>query len=86
MAKWTLPNKRSYGPVSPKEPPPAKGSRRSISNYVYNHIGSFAAANDAFCKALFLGGVTRRFPELNFGFLEGGVAWAIRRFVFEETS
>ncbi len=27
-------------------------------------------------KALFLGGVTRRFPELNFAFLEGGVGWA----------
>ena len=25
---------------------------------------------------MFLGGVTRRFPELNFAFLEGGVAWA----------
>ena len=27
-------------------------------------------------KALFLGGVSRRFPELNFAFLEGGVGWA----------
>ncbi|MDH3239799.1 MAG: amidohydrolase [Alphaproteobacteria bacterium] len=53
------------------------GARRSISNYVYNHIGAFAAANDASCKALFLGGVTRRFPELRFGFLEGGTAWAV---------
>ena len=26
--------------------------------------------------SLFLGGVTRRFPELRFAFLEGGVAWA----------
>ncbi len=52
------------------------GARRSVSNYVYNHIGAFASSNDAFCKALFLGGVTRRFPELRFGFLEGGVAWA----------
>jgi hypothetical protein len=26
---------------------------------------------------LFLGGVTRRFPELRFGFLEGGVSWAV---------
>jgi predicted TIM-barrel fold metal-dependent hydrolase len=52
------------------------GSRRSISSYTYNHIGSFAASMDAFCKALFLGGVTRRFPGLCFGMLEGGVAWA----------
>ena len=28
------------------------------------------------CKAIFLGGVTRRFPDLNFGFLEGGVGFA----------
>jgi predicted TIM-barrel fold metal-dependent hydrolase len=56
------------------------GSRRSVSSYMYNHIGSFAASMDAFCKALFLGGVTRRFPQLCFGFLEGGVAWACTLF------
>ena len=28
------------------------------------------------CKGLFFGGVTRRFPDLNFAFLEGGVGWA----------
>lgn len=56
------------------------GSRNSISNYVYNHIGHFAAAGDATCKSLFLGGVTRRFPELKFAFLEGGVAWACSLF------
>ena len=50
--------------------------RTSLSSYVYNHIGKFASAGEAFCKALFLGGVTRRFPDLNFAFLEGGVAWA----------
>ncbi len=54
----------------------AWGSRNSISNYVYNHIGHFGAAGDATCKSLFLGGVTRRFPDLKFAFLEGGVAWA----------
>jgi predicted TIM-barrel fold metal-dependent hydrolase len=52
------------------------GSRRSVSSYMYNHIGSFAASMEAFCKGLFLGGVTRRFPELAFGLLEGGVGWA----------
>jgi predicted TIM-barrel fold metal-dependent hydrolase len=52
------------------------GSRRSISSYVYNHIGSFAASMEALCKSLFLGGVTRRFPALSFGLLEGGVGWA----------
>ncbi len=52
------------------------GLRTSPTNFVYNHIGHFAAAGEAVCKALFLGGVTRRFPELNFAFLEGGVGWA----------
>lgn len=49
---------------------------RSITNYVYNHIGSFGSSHESFCKSLFLGGVTHRFPELRVGFLEGGVAWA----------
>jgi predicted TIM-barrel fold metal-dependent hydrolase len=52
------------------------GSRTSISNYMYNHIGHFASAGEALCKALFFGGVTRRFPSLRFGFLECGVGWA----------
>jgi len=52
------------------------GSRRSPSNYMYNHIGHFAAAGEALCKSLFMGGVTRRFPGLRFAFLEGGVGWA----------
>jgi len=56
------------------------GARTSPSNYVYNHIGMFASAGEALCKALFLGGVTRRFPELKFAFLEGGVAWACTLF------
>ena len=53
---------------------------RSISNYVYNHINGLAAAHESLCKSLFLGGVTDRFPELRFGFLEGGVAWACALF------
>lgn len=52
------------------------GSHNSISTYVYNHIGNFATAGEAVCKSLFMGGVTRRFPALKFGFLEGGVGWA----------
>ena len=52
------------------------GSRRSISSYNYNHIGSFGASMEAQCKALFMGGVTRRFPRIAFGLLEGGVGWA----------
>ncbi|MBI2203345.1 MAG: amidohydrolase family protein [Candidatus Rokubacteria bacterium] len=53
-----------------------QGLRLSPTNFTYNHIGHFAAAGHAVCKALFLGGVTRRFPQLRFAFLEGGVAWA----------
>ena len=52
------------------------GSRQSISNFSYNHIGHFAAGGEAICKALFMGGVTKRFPALKFAFLEGGVGWA----------
>jgi predicted TIM-barrel fold metal-dependent hydrolase len=52
------------------------GTRVSPSNGVYNHIGHFGVAGEAVCKALFLGGVTRRFPTLRFAFLEGGVGWA----------
>ncbi len=52
------------------------GMRASLSNFVYNHLGHFATAGEAVCKALFLGGVTRRFPTLKFAFLEGGVGWA----------
>jgi predicted TIM-barrel fold metal-dependent hydrolase len=53
---------------------------RSISSYVYNHIGGLAASHESLCKSLFLGGVTRRFPSLQVGFLEGGVAWACSLF------
>lgn len=48
---------------------------RSVSNYAYNHIGGIAHAHEALCKALFMGGVYRRFPTLRFGYLEGGVMW-----------
>lgn len=51
------------------------GMRRSISNYMYNQTGHFGDAGHAFAKALFFGGVTHRFPNLKFAFLEGGVAW-----------
>jgi predicted TIM-barrel fold metal-dependent hydrolase len=52
----------------------SQGLRLSPTNFTYNHIGHFAAAGHATAKAIFLGGVTRRFPELRFAFLEGGVA------------
>jgi predicted TIM-barrel fold metal-dependent hydrolase len=49
--------------------------RNSPTNFTYNHIGHFADAGHAAAKGIFLGGVTRRFPELRFAFLEGGVGW-----------
>ncbi|PON15992.1 hypothetical protein C2W62_20810 [Candidatus Entotheonella serta] len=52
----------------------------AVTNYVYNHIGNFAAAGEALCKSLFMGGVPRRFPTLKFAFLEGGVGWACNLF------
>ncbi len=50
--------------------------RMSWTNDVYNHIDHFANANHTFAKAVFLGGVVKRFPNLNFAFLEGGMGWA----------
>jgi len=54
------------------------GHRTSISTYMYNHIGHFAEAGEALCKALFFSGVTKRFPTLKFAFLEGGVSTGAR--------
>jgi len=50
--------------------------RESINSFTYNHIGHFANASHAFAKALVLGGVPWRFPELRWALLEGGVGWA----------
>jgi predicted TIM-barrel fold metal-dependent hydrolase len=56
------------------------GSRLSSTNYVYNHLGAFGAAQEAACRSLVMGGVPRKFPELRFAFLEGGVSWAVQLF------
>jgi predicted TIM-barrel fold metal-dependent hydrolase len=50
--------------------------RASISNFTYNHVGHFAESNHAFARGVFLGGLVHRYPNLNFGFMEGGVSWA----------
>ena len=52
------------------------GSRMSTTNYVYNHVGNFAAAGEATARSLLFGGVPRRHPRLRFAFQEGGVASA----------
>jgi predicted TIM-barrel fold metal-dependent hydrolase len=62
--------------VTTHSPSVGYGARVTTHHYIYNHVGSFAAAGEAFAKALILGGVTKRFPKLHFAFLEGGVAWA----------
>jgi predicted TIM-barrel fold metal-dependent hydrolase len=50
---------------------------QSVSSFTYNHVEHFAAAGQALAKSLVLGGVTRRFPELNFACLEGGAGWGV---------
>ena len=55
---------------------PRWSDRASISNFTYNHVGHFAESNHAFARGVFLGGVVRRHPSLNFGFMEGGISWA----------
>lgn len=52
------------------------GARTSPSNYVFNHIGNFAAAGELCARSLLFGGVPARYPQLRFAFLEGGAAWA----------
>lgn len=52
------------------------GSHSSVDNFMYNHVGHFAAAGEATARSLLFGGVPKRFPKLRFAFLEGGVAWA----------
>ena len=55
--------------------------RASISNFVFNQIGHFAAAGGALAKSLFLGGVTARFPRLRLALLEGGAAVGVELYV-----
>jgi predicted TIM-barrel fold metal-dependent hydrolase len=55
--------------------------RASPSNYMYNHMGHFAAAGEVLAKALLMGGVTRRFPELRVALLEGGAVNGSRLYV-----
>jgi predicted TIM-barrel fold metal-dependent hydrolase len=52
--------------------------RKSISNYMYNHMGHFASAGEVLAKSLAMGGVTARFPSLRVALLEGGVQNGVR--------
>jgi hypothetical protein len=53
------------------------GGHGSPSNYSYNHVLGHGYLQSELCRALVYGGVPSRFPELRFGFLEGGAAWAM---------
>jgi predicted TIM-barrel fold metal-dependent hydrolase len=66
--------------IAPSAHSGAQGAARHCSptNYVYNRLGDFGVAGEHLCRSLFLGGVTRRFPQLKFAFLEGGVGYAIQ--------
>ena len=50
----------------PHRRPRPMASATARRNFTFNHIGHFAAAGHDVAKALFLGGVTRRFPDLRF--------------------
>jgi predicted TIM-barrel fold metal-dependent hydrolase len=49
---------------------------QSPSNFVWNHLGLHASMMFQVARSLVLGGVTQRFGDLSFAFLECGVAWA----------
>ncbi len=49
---------------------------QSVSSFVWNHIGLHASMMAPLARSLVLGGVTARFPDQPFAFLEAGVAWA----------
>jgi Amidohydrolase len=53
------------------------GTRCSSDNYMFNHIGGFAAGAEGAARSLIFGGVMTRFPQLRFCFLEGGAGWAV---------
>jgi predicted TIM-barrel fold metal-dependent hydrolase len=57
------------------------GEQTSPTSYVYNHVGMFARVSAPVARSLFMGGVTRRFPELPFAFLECGVSWGAQMLV-----
>ena len=52
-------------------------SRMSTSNGEFNRLGHAASSHEPMTKSIFLGGVVRRFPDLTFSFLEGGVGYGV---------
>jgi predicted TIM-barrel fold metal-dependent hydrolase len=68
-------------PLAVHSPGMGFDDRQSATNFTFNGVGHFAAAGVALAKSLFLGGVTRRFPELRVAVLEGGVATGVEAYV-----
>jgi predicted TIM-barrel fold metal-dependent hydrolase len=63
--------------VAPTFHTPGYGfTRASLTNWMANHVGVFAAGGEGITRALFMGGVPHRFPTLRFGVMEGGVGFA----------
>ncbi len=56
---------------------PRPGVCTSVTNFSYNHVGMFMQSMYPLCKALFMGGVERRFPHVPMAFMECGVSWAV---------
>jgi predicted TIM-barrel fold metal-dependent hydrolase len=52
------------------------GVYSSTTSFTFNHLGSFMQMMYPLVKSIFLGGVTARFADLPFAFLECGVSWA----------
>lgn len=57
------------------------GLHTSITSYSYNHLAQFQQSMLPLAKALIMGGVTRRFPDTAFVFLECGVTWGVQLLV-----
>jgi hypothetical protein len=57
------------------------GLHWSITSYVANHVGQFAASMYQLAKSLLFGGVTNRFPDVPFVLLECGVSWGMQMLV-----
>jgi predicted TIM-barrel fold metal-dependent hydrolase len=68
-------------PLAVHSPGMGFDDRQSATSFTFNGVGHFAAAGVALAKSLFLGGVTRRFPQLRVAVLEGGVAVGVEAYV-----
>lgn len=54
------------------------GSRASTENFIFNHLGAFAAGSDYVLRTLIFAGVFADHPTLNLAFLECGSTWFLK--------